>query len=173
MQTTHLGRWMAVMALAALSAFASSCVSNESGSERDATIETAGEGDGISGGSVYVDTVGPLPYEIFEQVVESEDPRKVTYQMMMLREGGFEAMSRTLRLALDSLSKADSSLVAARVTLFEVVPLDNMRGKLVARAWGEWIPREGWEGARSRRGAPHRSYIYHENPGWPTASRGQ
>ena len=168
-QTLNLNRWVIVAALAALPAIAS-CVSSESGNEESSTVEIPEEDDNISGGSVYVDTISPVPYEVFEQVVESEDPKKITYRMMLLGEGSWEALSRTLRLALDSLTSADSSLVATRVTLYEIVPVDNMRGKLVARAWGEWIPREGWDKARSGSAATHRSYIYHQNPGWPSIS---
>ena len=169
-KTLNLNRWVMVAALAALSAIASSCVSSESGSEESSTIEIPEEDDSIGGGSVYVDTISPVPYEVFEQVVESEDPKKVTYRMMMHGEGSWDALSRTLRLALDSLTNADSSLVAARVTFYQIVPVDNMRGKLVPRAWGEWIPREGWDKARSGSDAIHRSYIYHQNPGWPSVS---
>jgi hypothetical protein len=165
MQTLNLSRWVIVAVFVALPAVALSCVSSESGGEDTPAMDVP-DGDTISGGSVYVDTISPVPYETFEQVVESENPKKVAYRMMMLREGSSEALSRTVRLALDSLSSADSSLVAARVTFYEIVPIDNMRGNLVARAWGEGIPREGWDAAR-RSTSPHRSYIYHRNPGWP------
>jgi len=168
MQTLNIKPWVLITALAALPAILSSCVSSESG-EVDSSAMDMPDSDTIGGGSVYVDTVSPLPYEVFEQIVESEDPRKVMYRMMTLQDANWEALSRTVRLALDSLTSADSSLVAVRVTFYEVVPIDNMRGDLVARAWGEWIPREGWDAAR-RSVTPHRSYIYHQNPGWSAIS---
>jgi len=172
-QLHNIYRWSIIVALAASVAVASSCVSSETARRSDDNpaqemADDAGEGE--SGGSVYVDTISPLPYEVFEQVVNSEDPKKLTVRMMMLREGSWEALSRTLRLALDSLTSADSSLVAARVTFYEIMPVDNTRGNLVARAWGEWIPREGWDKARSGSDVLHRSYIYHTNPGWTSIS---
>ena len=155
--------------LAAVLAIASSCVSSENQGGERGTMQTLQDDDSVSGGSVYVDTITPVPYEVFEEVVDSEDPKKVMYRMMLLGEGSWEALSRTLRLAMDSLARADPDLAAARVTFYKIVPIDNMRGNLVAQAWGEWIPREGWDRARAGRNRMHRSYVYHQNPGWPSA----
>ncbi len=162
---SRLGMMVAALALLAMAA---SCVSSEDSRGNRAT-ETAQDDDSIGGGSVYVDTVSPLPYEIFESVVVSQDPKKVLYRAMILREGRWEAVSRTLRLAMDSLTSADPDLAAARVTIYRIVPIDNMRGNLVAEAWAEWVPREGWDEARGGRNRMHRSYIYHQDPGWPSA----
>jgi len=161
-------RWSTFVTLTVSLAVAASCVSGDSSDRSD--DDSAPEGSAEAGESssyVYVDTISPVEYEVFEQVVESESPRKVIYRLLTVQQGSWEAWNRTLRMALDSLVNADPSLVAARATLYQVVPLEDMRGKLVPRAWGEWIPNEGWDGARpGARGDVHRSYIYHQHPGW-------
>jgi hypothetical protein len=176
-QLDNIYRWSMIVTLTASFGLASACVSSENADRDDdgSGQEMSAEGDvGEGGGSVYADTISPVEYDIFEQVVESENPKKVTYRLLTIEVASWEAWGRTLRLALDSLVNADPSLVAARATLYEFVPLEDDRGKLVPKAWGEWIPTDGWDAARpGGRDDVHRQYIYHEHPGWVSTSEEQ
>lgn len=151
------------------------CVGSETGGESaggaagQARKFSSLEEDG-PGGAVYMDTVSPLPFQVFERVVESENPRKISYKLMVLEPAEDRALLKTLRVALDSLVSEDTTLVAARAILYHYRATRRMEGRLVARVWGEWIPPEGWEAAAAGpRSRTRRSYIYHRNPGWAPA----
>ncbi len=117
--------------------------------------------------AIYEDTVAPVEYQLFEVEPDEEEPKKVTYRLMALQAGRQESMTKTVRLALDSLQRADTSLIAVRAVLYVFRPTARMEGRLVPAVWGEWVPPEGWDGAvESGRGRVHRSYVYAVNPGW-------
>jgi hypothetical protein len=164
------------VALAAISA----CVGSETG-ER-ATSAAAGRessaaaarGNERRASGVYADTVTPAEYQLFQVDTDSEEPKKVIYRMMVLERARAAALSKTVRVALDSLSRSDTSLVAARAILYVFVPKDRSGGKLVPVVWGEWVPPEGWNEGRTRASQRiHRSYIYSVDPGWNAASTGE
>jgi len=119
------------------------------------------------------DTVPALEYELFQASIDSEVPRKATYRFLLLQSGTTTALSKTMREVLDSLGRADTALVAARAVLYEYRPTGPRGGKVLPRAWGEWVPPEGWDGASAdSRRRFHRSYIYHFDPGWSRSSHG-
>lgn len=160
------------VALAALSA----CVGSETGDR--ATSAAAGResstaaaaGNERKAGAVYADTVTPAKYQLFQVDTDSEEPKKAIYRMMALERARAAALSKTVRLALDSLSRSDTSLVAARVILYVFVPTERSGGKLVPAVWGEWVPPEGWDEGRTRDSERfHRFYIYSGDPGWNIA----
>lgn len=165
----RIGRQILVMALlAGLGA----CVGSETGgsttergSDQGASRSRAPENAGVS--AIYLDTVSPLPYQVFEVVPSEDESKRVTYRLMSMSPGAQESMIKTVRLALDSLQRADTSLVAVRAVLYAFRPTSRMEGKLVPVVWGEWIPPEGWdEAAPTGRKRIHRSYVYAVNPGW-------
>ena len=97
---------------------------------------------------------------MFEVAPDEEEPKKVTYRLMALEVGRLESMTKTVRLALDSLQRADTSLVAVRAVLYIFRPTARMEGKLVPVVWGEWIPPDGWDAAAAgERRRIHRSYV--------------
>jgi hypothetical protein len=159
----------------ALIAGLSACVGSETGGDssarnddQDAIRTRTRENAGV--GSVYLDTVAPLDYQVFE-IVPDEDEPKLTYRLMALQSGTPEAMTKTVRLALDSLQRADTTLVAVRAILYTFHPTTRREGKLLPVVWGEWIPPDGWEAAgTSERRRIHRSYVYAVNPGWERAA---
>ena len=118
-------------------------------------------------GAVYLDTVAPINYRLFETEPEDDAPKKITYRLMALQSGNQESMTKTVRLALDSLQRADTSLVAVRAVLYIFRPTARMEGKLIPVVWGEWVTPEGWDAAAAgERRRIHRSYVYAVNPGW-------
>ena len=60
------------------------------------------------------DTVAPAPYQIFDSEVASERPRRAIYRLMVMGQARPEALGKAVRLALDSIGKADSTLAAVR-----------------------------------------------------------
>jgi len=117
--------------------------------------------------AIYEDTVAPVGYQLFEVEPDEREPKKVTYRLMALEVGRLDSMTKTVRLALDSLQRADTSLVAVRAVLYVFQPTARMEGKLVPAVWGEWVPPEGWDAAvGTERQRFHRSYVYAVNPGW-------
>lgn len=125
--------------------------------------------------SLELDTIPALEYQLFQASIDSEDPKKATYRFLLLRSGTAAALTKTMRAVLDSLGRADPALVAARAVLYEYRPTGPTGGYVLPRAWGEWVPPEGWDGATAAsRQTFHRSYIYRFDPGWsrsgPSAS---
>lgn len=121
--------------------------------------------------SVDLDTVATLGYQVFEIVPDEDEPKRATYRLMSLRPGSPESMMKTVRLALDSLQRADTTLAAVRAVLYAFQPTAPMEGKLVPVVWGEWVPPEGWDDAGpSGRRRIHRSYVYAVNPQWDRTS---
>lgn len=138
---------------------------SDGGSEADANRNRPREGAGVV--VVSNDTVAPIDYQLFEAERDDEEPKKVTYRLLTFEPGSRESMTKTVRLALDSLQRADTSLVAVRAVLYIFRPTDRMEGKLVPVVWGEWIPPDGWDAAvAGERRRVHRSYVYSVNPGW-------
>ena len=137
----------------------------DGGNQQDADRTRPREDAGVR--VVYEDTVAPIDYQLFESEPDQEEPKKVTYRLMALESGSVESMTKTVRLALDSLQRADTSLVAVRAVLYVFRPTARMEGKLIPVVWGEWIPPDGWDAAvASERSRIHRSYVYAVNPGW-------
>jgi hypothetical protein len=113
------------------------------------------------------DTAQLVSYQVLETQVESESPRKVEYWLVTTEVTGTASWSKTLRLALDSIAAADSTLVAARGILYLLEPIDDRRGRLTPRVWGEWLPAAGWNDAgEESRGELHRIYTYNQRPDW-------
>jgi hypothetical protein len=164
--------WQAFF-LAVTLAAVMACVGSETG-ERTTSASASQESNTAAApeneretGAVYVDTVTPARYQLFQTDTDSEVPKKVIYRMMVLERARLAALSKTMRLALDSLSRSDTSLVAARAILYVFLPTDRSSGRLVPVVWGEWVPPEGWDQGRTRtRERLHRSYIYSVDPGW-------
>lgn len=163
--------------VAALAAGLCACVGSETGgtasgnrgSDQSASRPPAPAETAVK--AVYLDTVPPLRYQVFEIVPEEAEPQKVTYRLMMLRPGTQKSMTKTVRLALDSLQRADTTLAAVRVVLYAFQRTARMEGKLIPVIWGEWVPPDGWDDARpSERRRIHRSYVYAVNPGWDRAA---
>lgn len=162
-----------VVVLGSLACFATaSCVGEESRPGEDEPqeeiIELPFDPDEVRSG-VFVDSAGTVEYHTFESTVVSESPRKMFFRVMALELGEPEELSKTLRLALDSIARADSSLVATRATLYTFRPTGPRRGVLTAQVWGEWSPPVGWEEAGTEAdtgSAPNRIYLYDRQPGW-------
>ena len=112
------------------------------------------------------DTAKAVSYYPVELVVDSEEPRKVTLHLIVTSEPTRAQKGATLRAALDSLSKADSALAAARAILYtgrrtpEAVDF-------IAAAWAEWVPPQGFQAAPVRSESRiYRIYVFHADPGW-------
>jgi hypothetical protein len=167
-----IGRSFTFTLAVALLASLWACVGSETGqqtSSRGSNPDAARSRpvERARGGAVYLDTVAPINYQLFESKADDEEPKKVTYRLMALGPGTLESMTKTIRLALDSLQRADTSLVAVRAVLYVVRPSGRMEGKLIPVVWGEWVPPDGWDAAAvSERRRIHRSYVYSVNPGW-------
>ena len=150
------------------------CVGSEGGSaggsarrEGEAARATQQQARRPAVRGVDVDTIPVLEYQLFEESLASREPRKAVYRFLLMRAGSTEAVGKTLRLVLDSLARADSGLVGVRAILYEFRPTHVNEGKLLPRAWGEWVPPEGWDSATAdSRTRFHRSYIYHVSPLW-------
>jgi hypothetical protein len=126
-------------------------------------------------GEPLVDTATTLRYHAFERRVESEHPRKMFFRIMVLEEGGQDQLSRTLRLAIDSIARADSSLVAMRAAMYTFRPTGPRRGVLTARVWAEWLPPVGWDEAGTAAdtsSAPNRTYLWDRPRAWYTSPSG-
>ena len=116
------------------------------------------------------DTVSPLTYLPVEIVVESEEPRKLTLHLIVPPAPTRQQKMATLRAALDSLSRADSTLAAARAILYAGQP-NPEAVDFIATGWAEWVPPEGFEEAPPRSpGRPYRVYVFHNDPGWNDGS---
>ena len=170
-RTESIGRTGRRILMVALLAGLWACVGSETGgsesdtaSNQDASRKRTSENAGVS--AAYLDTVSPLPYQVFEVVPTADESKKVTYRLMSLRPGPEESMIKTVRLALDSLQRADTTLAAVRAVLYAFRPTSRMEGKLIPVVWGEWIPPEGWDEAAPGRKRIHRSYVYSVNPAW-------
>jgi hypothetical protein len=150
--------------------FALGCVGSEKGEGQDTQVILP---DSVPPVLVYRDTVSPADYKIFNSVEASRRPKKVLYRLLVMQRATSEVLSKTLRVALDSIARTDSSLAAARAILYTFRRTGPTGGKLVPRVWGEWVPREGWDRAPPRsRKRVYRSYIYLGRPGWSVAEPG-
>jgi len=175
---TELGRdlnrlnsacWLASIALL-FGGAVTGCVGEQSGSAAEEqageVIELPFDPDEVLSG-VLVDTTATFSYRTFEVTVTSESPRKVVYRLLTLEAGEPRVFAKTLRMALDSIARADSSLVAARAILYTFEPTGPRRGILTAHAWGEWLPLSGWDEAEAGHSdVPNRIYTYNQRPSW-------
>ncbi|KPK65475.1 MAG: hypothetical protein AMS21_04575 [Gemmatimonas sp. SG8_38_2] len=144
---------------------AAGCVGSETGARGSLA---AGDSSAIQPIRVsYADTVSPLQYHLIERLEESDAPKKVLHRLVVFGEGSQDRFGKTLRVVMDSLTSADTSLVALRAILYEVVRTSETAGGLRPRGWAEWVPSEGWDAAAtSRREGTHRFYVYTTPPGW-------
>lgn len=164
----------AIGGLGAVCALALSCVGGENGARRaddggDPPAERTATRRATT--TVDYDTIPVAEYQIFQTVVESEQPRKLTVRL--LAGGSIDRFSaaKTLRTVLDSVSRADSLAVATRAVLYSPLPGGAMEAELEPVAFALWVPPEGWEGAsEDSRGRLHRTYVYHGVPDWPVPS---
>lgn len=175
----HRGTW--ITALAAVCAFAGACVGSEGGggtwvaqrADADVSAEeprapVVSDGVTPSGpGVAYREDVAALDYKIFEQAVLSASPRKTLHRLLVMFPESGERLSKTARVALDSIAAADTTVVAARVIVYAFRPSGPNEGEVIPVVWGEWVPAEGWAkaGPDSRR-RWHRTYVYLGAPPW-------
>lgn len=161
-------RLVVVLSLASL-ALAMGCVGSEPRQEREERADVERPDSGLV--RAGRDTVTPAPYQIFDSQVASERPRRTMYRLLVMGQTGPDALGKAMRVALDSIGKADTTLAAARAILYQVRRVEARRGELVPTVWGEWVPVEGWEevGARGPRKL-YRTYVYHGDPGWGSAA---
>ncbi len=145
------------------------CVGSEKNEGQDTRVIAR---DSVPPAVTYRDTVSPADYRIFQSVEATGHPKKMVYRLFVLQPASPDALSKTLRVALDSIAQADSSLAAARAVLYTFRRTGPSEGRLLPRVWGEWVPTEGWDRAppRSAQGV-YRSYIYRTNPGWSATER--
>lgn len=145
-------------------AAATLCVQN--GCVGEQTEESADQERDRSYPTVAVtDTVAAVGYSVFDTVVHSQEPRKVEYRLLALQNAERPALVKALRLALDSIGRADTTLVAARGVLYLYEAAGPRRGNLVPRLWGEWVPHVGWDSASAAsRRVPHVVYTYNLPP---------
>jgi hypothetical protein len=144
-----------------LLASAAVCVASGCVGERADDGVDAGEERAANRGTVVSDTVAPVGYQVFDSVVHSQDPRKVEFRLLALRNADRPSLVKTLRSVLDSISQSDSVLVAARGVLYLYDASAPGRGNVVPRLWGEWVPPVGWDSANAAsRGMPHVIYTY-------------
>ncbi len=137
------------------------------GESGDGSTSAAPEAPAGVAPGVNRDTVASLEFAVFQTEVDSEEPRKVTYSLMISEDAPASVLSKTLHEALDSIGRADSTLVAARAVLYLARRAGAQQLRLRARIWGEWLTAEGWDDATTASlGAPHRTYTYNIDPGW-------
>ncbi len=163
-------RGSAVLLLGALAG----CVGSEP-ADRTLQIESDAEDspDAPAVVEVGVDTVSPVAYQVFERTALGTGGDRAMFRVLVLVPAAPEALAKTLRIALDSLGRADSKLVAARAVLYTARPTGALEARLVPRAWGEWVPPEGWEAANgSARKRYYRTNIYLGDPGWSQMATG-
>lgn len=162
---------LAVTLAALFAAAAMGCVGEQSGQQPGERLEDEEFGGPFPAdyGSPRAtrDTAQPVGYQVFEVRVKSEEPRKVEYRLMVTEPAGQAALHKTLRTVLDSIGRADSSLVAARGILYLIRSTGRRRATLLPWLWGEWVPPAGWDSASAEsRQDPYRVYTYDQNPGW-------
>lgn len=152
--------------LVLVAGLALACVGSEP-AEDDGSAEEPLQTRLPPGTSISRDTVSPASYQLISKTVNSEDPLKVTLRVMVPSEATPVAVKKTLRLALDSLRRRDSSLAAARMLAY-VGQISNRREmKLYYAAWGEWVPLEGWDSTTSESLTRiHRTFTYSGRPEW-------
>ncbi len=111
--------------------------------------------------------VAALEYQIFEQTVLSASPRKTLHRLLVMFPDSRARLSKTARVALDSIAAADTTVVAARVILYAFRQSGPNEGDVIPVVWGEWVPAEGWaEADRDSRRRWHRTYVYFGVPPW-------
>lgn len=164
--TTWIARWLALGALVALPACVGSADSESAGGRAEDRVPPD------PSAAARWDSVQPVPYHLFERLYSADDSSRLLARFLVLGEHRPEALSRTLLVALDSIGKADSSLMAARAILYTASAMRGNRATLVPSVWAEWVPPEGWEraGPRDRR-TIHRTFVYHVDPGWWSSSQ--
>ncbi|MBI4513833.1 MAG: hypothetical protein HY702_06955 [Gemmatimonadetes bacterium] len=114
---------------------------------------------------VEADTASPVGYQVFQTVVDRETPKRVTLRILIFDPRGRANVSRTLRLVLDSLARAERDLVAARAIAYAPISQGRQRADLVPIAFGAWVPPEGWDSAGpASRQRVHRTYVYVGTP---------
>jgi len=159
-----------VLLLAALTG----CVGSEP-ADRTLQIESDAEDspDAPAVVEIGVDTVSPVAYQVFERTALGTSGDRAMFRVLVLVPATPEALGKTLRVALDSLGRADSKLVAARAVLYTARPTGALEARLIPRAWGEWVPPEGWGAASvASRKRYYRTYIYLGDPGWSQIATG-
>lgn len=143
------------------------CVGSEPGEQEDVVAREPQTKAPPSATIASADSVRPHDYIVFDPTVDSEDPRKVTIRLLVMAEATRSSAGKTLRVALDSLARNDSSLAAARAVLYVGRSIGARELELYPVAWGEWVPPEGWAsatvGARNRL---HRTFVYSGYPEW-------
>ncbi len=121
----------------------------------------------------YSDNVAPLEYQIFERVVQGESPPKTLHRLLVLVPESQERLIKTVRVALDSIAAADTTVVAARAILYVFNQTGPREGDVIPVVWGEWLPPEGWaEAGPDSRRRLHRTYVYFGVPAWSEAEAG-
>lgn len=158
----HRSKQSTRYALVLAAGLAAACVGSEPGGRSENRVEAR---TGSTEGRVFGrDTAKALRYHVAETRVESEVPRKVTLHLLVMGETTKQGISATLRSALDSLGRADSTLVAAQAVLYTIRAKPGIVD-MVPTAWALWAPPEGWDSAGTGSGrGPYRTFVYHENP---------
>lgn len=112
------------------------------------------------------DNADPVGLLLFDEVPDPVLERRLTLHLLAQEPGGRAEFSRSLRDLLPERAARDSTLVAIRAIVYQPdVQQGEGEGNLVAVAWGEWIPLEGWHGEVGEgRGTGHRVYFYHGAP---------
>lgn len=103
--------------------------------------------------------------QIFDEVVEPEDPRRVTYHVLVSRDASRDELRETLSGLMAAEAERDSTLVAARAVGYYGVQTSATEADMLAFVWAEWLPVEGWYDATdASRTSIHRVYFYPETP---------
>ena len=160
----HRSKQSMLYTLVLATGLAAACIGSEPGGRSENRVE-ARTGSTEGGGKVFArDTAKALRYHVAQTLVESEVPRKVTLHLVVMGETTKQGISATLRSALDSLGRADTTLVAAQAVLYTIRARPGVVD-MVPTAWALWAPPEGWDSAGTGSGkGPHRTFVYHENP---------
>ncbi len=173
------GMWM--LTFAVIWVTAASCVGSDNadagsqpGTARPGAASAKSEGmaradteRGAVTSAEYSEDVEPLEYQIFEQVVSSQSPRKTLHRLLVLFPDTRARLVKTARVALDSIAAADTAAVAARAILYGFRQTGPREGDVIPIVWAEWVPPEGWAQAdSSSRRRLHRTYVYFGVPAW-------
>lgn len=107
----------------------------------------------------------PLVFQIFDETVEAEPPRRVTFHLLVSRDATRDALRATLAKAMADEVADDPTIVAARAIAYYGVQTGETEADLLPFAWAEWLPVEGWYEATERSAdGIHRLYFYPETP---------
>lgn len=136
-------------------------------SAKSEDVAGAGAQRGEVTSAEYSEDVEPLEYQVFEQVVSSQSPRKTLHRLLVLFPDTRARLVKTARVALDSIAAADTAAVAARAILYGFRQTGPREGDVIPIVWAEWVPAEGWAQAdSSSRKRLHRTYVYFGVPAW-------